>query len=103
MRVPKTIVTVQFSAGKIVLNTPKTKHEVRSLMKGDDNGMVTIPSLDEGLVSDQRTKTPIFMVTNEEITFNIKDILYYGIAETIDPPKITPVSMGIIMPDERRI
>ena len=106
---PGTVVMVAFATGSITVNCPKTKPEVIAIMNVPDMELtgsepflerptrVQIPSLSETDIhekNDPRSRELgelLYRLVNETIEFRRKDVVFWSVAEAIDPPLVQPV------------
>jgi len=115
---PATVVMIAFATGSVTIQCRKTKPEVKALMNvpyfervplkdympGSDGpsfemvpNLVNIPSISETDVKeDPRSADIKYRLTNEEIEFARKDVVFWSVSEAVDPPLVLEVPARVL-------
>lgn len=116
-RRPKTVIMVAFATGSTTIQSNDEPAQVRAAMNvpyyetrvvKDARGLeistqeptqVTLKSITETSVrEDPKSETVQYILKNEEIVFARKDVVFWSVAEAVDPPAIKLVNQGIVSP-----
>lgn len=94
---------IAFATGSVTIQCRKSKAELKAIMnvplfqENGDPTKVMIPSISETDVKeDPRSVDVKYRLTNEEIEFNRKDVVFWSVSEAVDPPLIQEVPIGVI-------
>lgn len=98
---PTTVIMIAFATGSVTIQCVKTKAEVKALMNvpyfnpDGTTTEITIPSISETDVKEDPRKDEIlYKLKNEEIAFCRKDVVFWSVSESVDPPLITTLAPG---------
>ena len=104
-RRPKTVIMVAFATGSTTIQSNYEPAEVRAIMNVpylDEKGQptqVTLKSITETKVrEDPRSEEIQYILKNEEIVFARQLVVFWSVAEAVDPPAIHLVNQGIVSP-----
>lgn len=115
---PTTVIMVAFATGSVTIQCRKTKAEVKAIMNvppflrtlrspvggeiqpaiyDEEPTKILLPSISETDVKeDPRSQVIQYRLTNEEIEFYRKDVVFWSVSEAVDPPMVLPVGGAII-------
>jgi len=106
---PVTVVMIAFATGSVTIQCAKGRAEVIALMNVPDEEWkqehgqterlvpvrVQIPSISETDVKeDPRSQVIQYTLKNEMIEFRRKDVVFWSVAEAVDPPIIQELAPG---------
>lgn len=85
---PATVIMVAFAQGSVTVQTASPREVVIADMKGDDKGEVTLKSISQTEVKDHPQGATKYVLKDEEIHFNKKDVVFWSLSVASDPPMI---------------
>lgn len=102
-RRPKTVIMVAFATGSTTIQSNDSPAEVRAAMnvhyldKDGEPNQVTLKSITETSVKEEKGSDKVqYILKNEEIIFARKDVVFWSVAEAVDPPAIHVLNQGIV-------
>lgn len=92
---PATVIMVAFAQGSVTVQTAKPREVILAEMKGDDTGEITLASISQTEVKDHPQGATKYVLKDEEIHFNKKDIVFWSLSVAHDPPMIKTLEESI--------
>lgn len=95
---PATVVMIAFATGSVTVQSAAKRESIIAAMKGDDNGEITLKSISQTEVKENPRGETRYVLTDEEIHFNKKDVVFWSLSVASDPPKVlvmTPKIQGV--------
>lgn len=95
--IPATVLTVILADNvQITAETTKSPPELRALMnEPDEEKIIRVPTINAGGKVDKRGEL-VFQLINEEISFKLKHVRFFSIAETKAPSDLILPKPGLV-------
>lgn len=88
---PATVIMIAFAQGSVTVQSASSRESIIAAMKGDDDGEITLKSITSTEVKEHPKSETRYVLKDEEIHCNRRDIVFWSLSVAHDPPMVQVV------------